>query len=206
MKADIAAFQSEQRIHADRSNRSEFVDTEKVELGNGCSRTSPASIDRKLQMKTAVVDNSDGPLIKSVNQSLLYPFSELETHQSGGAFFCAAEERIRNLETHLGIVTVPIDKNLYERIKIVEDKILKIEQHYPQIAAHCFNYGKAEVDASYRPKGRVSHYFQEEKSRKRRKQIKAEETKAMQLDDSSLQSLKNRMAQLKERLLSGPNS
>ena len=154
-------------------------------------------------MKTAVIDNSDGPLTKSINQSLLHPFNESGTHQNSGALFCAAEERIRNLETHLGIVTVPIDKNLYERIKIVEDKILKIEQHYPQIAAHCFNYGKAEVDASYRPRGRVSHYFQEEKGRKRKKQMKAE---AMQFDESSLQSLKNRMAQLKEQLLSGPNS
>lgn len=132
-------------------------------------------------MKTAVIDNQDRFLTRSIASEV--PESKI---------FVAAEERIKNLETHLGIITAPCDKDLYTRIKAVEDKILKIEQHYPQIAAHCFNYGRAEKVASTRPGGRVSKIDLN-------KRPVAKKLSGIEAD--SVQELHEKMVKLREKLV-----
>lgn len=139
-------------------------------------------------MKTAVIDNQDRLLSRSIM---------VEPNES--RHFVAAEESIRNIETHLGIIVAPSDKSLFERIQVLEDKILKIEQHYPQIAAHCFNYGKAEKAASSRPGGRVSRFDAVEGLSKKNRKV------SVQKQDSatkpiSVQDLETKMAQLKRKL------
>jgi hypothetical protein len=116
------------------------------------------------------------------------------------------------------IMTVPLDKNLVERVKILEDKILKIEQYYPQIAAHVFNYGKAEAQASMRPGGRVSRIPGSHSSGHSTGSSRSvmRERKEMLVDvgvedntefggeedsNSSLQELRRRMEELRSRLL-----
>ena len=100
-------------------------------------------------MKTAVVDAS------SVNM-FVGAAAKTEGKSGKDLFQEGLDERIRNVETHLGILQPPSNMSLIERVKILEDKILKIEQIYPQIAERCFNYGVAEALASTRPGGRVS--------------------------------------------------
>lgn len=137
-------------------------------------------VNRQEHIKTAVIDNQDRFLSRTIT------FDGPDSDQ-----FVAAEERIRNIETHLGILTAPCDKGLYERIKILEDKIMKIEQQYPQIAAHCFNYGQVEREASRRPGGRVSK--PEYKTR-----IKIRVPPSM--DTTKVQEIQEKMLNLKKRL------
>jgi hypothetical protein len=82
----------------------------------------------------------------------------------------------------------------------LEDKILKIEQFYPQIAAHVFNYGQAEVEASTKPGGRISK-LHSSLPNKKRAVVKDTKTLNENDDDSSLGELKRRMGELKTRLL-----
>lgn len=51
------------------------------------------------------------------------------------------EERFRNIENHLNIVSSPqYPSDVYIRLKIIEDKIMRMEELYPQISAHLLNY------------------------------------------------------------------
>lgn len=143
---DIADFIVERQKLLDSDNRDEFSLPSHLDCSTS-ARTHPKSFDKTSHMKTAVIDNQD----RLLNRSMIADDNVKRTKK-----FDAADERIQNLEGHLGIVTAHCDLDLYTRIKIIEDKILKIEQHYPQIAAHCFNYGRAEKEASRRPGGRVS--------------------------------------------------
>ena len=146
-------------------------------------------------MKTAVIDNHDKYLTRSITSENKNP-----------AIFSAAEERIRNIETHLGIIVAPADKNLYARIRVLEDKILKIEQHYPQIAAHCFNYGKAEKEASSRPGGRVSKSDHVEKSKISKKNGKGTNiNSSLSASSASIVELQNKLSKLKEKLIMKQN-
>lgn len=142
---DISEFITERQKILDDDNKGEFTQTTLLDSSTS-ARTHPTNFDKSSHMKTAVIDNQD----RLLNRSIVVEDSKRSN------IFNAAEERIGNIEGHLGIVTAHCDIDLYTRIKIIEDKILKIEQHYPQIAAHCFNYGRAEREASRRPGGRVS--------------------------------------------------
>lgn len=155
------------------------------------SRTNPKLLERDKHMKTAVIDSQDRYLNRSIVLENIRPTT-----------FYAAEERVRNIETHLGIIVAPTDKSLYARIRILEDKILKIEQHYPQIAAHCFNYGKAEREASSKPGGRVSKTEHIEKlriSKKNDKGINA--VPSLNTSPSSIVDIKSKLSKLKEKLI-----
>lgn len=126
-----------------QSNANEFLSKDSE---SGCART--CLIENRHQMKTAVVDTS------SIN--LFVGTAKIEEKLGRELFEDGVDERVRNIETHFGILQPPANLTLMERVKILEDKMLKIEQTYPQIAVRCFNYGSAEVLASSRPGGRVS--------------------------------------------------
>lgn len=177
---EISEFISERQKILNADNRDEFAQPD--HLGSSTSaRTHPKNFDKTSHMKTAVIDNQDRLLNRSI----------VVEDNKRAKVFDAAEERIGNIESHLGIVTAHCDPDLYTRIKIIEDKILKIEQHYPQIAAHCFNYGRAEKEASRRPGGRVS---------------KPEHTKKIKLklpkpkDLEAVHELQEKMLHLKDKL------
>ena len=51
------------------------------------------------------------------------------------------EERIRNVENTLGIISpMQYPSDMYARLKVVEEKIMRMEELYPQISAHLLNY------------------------------------------------------------------
>lgn len=201
MEHDIEDFISERTAYTAISNSEEFIDFNENE---SCSKVTTVKIDKTVHIQATVADNQDGPLQKSISTTsgmLVSPHHSIRDSQ--GAFkFNALEERVRNIETHVGIVLAPVDKSLSDRVKILEDKILRIEQYYPQIAAHVFNYGKAEAEASSRPGGRVSKLpktsEKEDLKSKSKKQRRLEESS---IDTDSLDYLKKRMAQIKCDLL-----
>ena len=199
-KARVQALQSAGKALASQGNCKEFVNLPLVESGQECARTGAIQLDRHIQMKTAVVDNQD-PLNNSLSRSINRSTIPNTPHSSGkDLLVAAADERIRNLETHLGIVFPPPDKSLFERIRAVEEKMLRIESTYPQIAAHVFNYGQAEIEASYRPKGRVSSHFPSEERAALLQQQKAKR-KAPPEEGNTIELLKKRMLTLKQKLM-----
>ena len=88
-----------------------------------------------------MVENQDGPLARSVNR--------VRASESN-----PVEERLKNLETHMGISTPSFPADVYMRLKVLEDKIMKIEEFFPQIALHNFNYTGNE--SKFHKSGRVS--------------------------------------------------
>ena len=214
LKQEMEEFIRSKRATVNVSNQEEFLET--VGDAGQAARTSTREIERESHIRASVVDNQEGPLsrslITSTSGKLVSPHGVAITFDGAERpVFNALEERVRNIETHLGIVVAPLDKSLVQRVKILEDKILKIEQFYPQIAAHVFNYGKAEMEASSRPGGRVSRIMGSSTggSKKRiRDEILQEEggeddelTLHQQPDESSLGELKRRMNDVKSRLL-----
>jgi len=169
------------RAENDRSNREEFVKAE--EGGSFSSRTSARYVDPEVHIRTAVIDQQDKLLSRTIAAGPEIP-----------EVVDPAEERIRNIEGHLGIMALAARRNLFARIKAIEDKILRIEQNYPQIAAHCFNYGRVEAEASKRPGGRVS------KAEPKKKQGKAEKEEE-QAVASSLKDMQAKMLVLKTKLV-----
>lgn len=203
------------------SNQEEYIECSRARP-DSCARASCRRLERGTHIRASVVDNREGPLSRSVVAStsgkLVSPHGMgsvaegIKYDESGDrVVFSGLEERVRNVETHLGIVVAPVDKSLAERVKILEDKILKIEQFYPQIASHVFNYGRAEVEASSRPGGRVSKLPGLESSQSKAKRAREEppppedrieyESKASNPAEDSLYELKRRMLELKSRLM-----
>lgn len=192
---DIDTYLDIRRQRSDALNKDEFSGTIFEDDDDCSSRTNPKLLDRNKHMKTAVIDNQD----RFLNRSIV-------TENKKASIFVAAEERLRNIETHLGIVVAPIDKDMFTRIRILEEKILKIEQHYPQIAAHCFNYGKAEKEASSRPGGRVSKPDHLEKSGILKKSSKKGNLATSASSTSaSIVDLKSKLSKLKEKLIMKKN-
>lgn len=156
---DVDSFLASKRAKVNASNQEEFIDTITME-NTDASRTKTKALCRTDHIVSSVVDNQDGPLSRSVISSTSGKLISPHGYEQHGSTTTGSrlnlEERVRNIETHMGIVVSPLERTLVDRIKVLEDKILKIEQFYPQIAAHVFNYGKAEVEASSRPGGRVS--------------------------------------------------
>lgn len=66
------------------------------------------------------------------------------------------EKRVGELEAILKISRKD-SAALSERIKILEDKVLWIEEHYPQVAYSCFDYTQVKVQEK---KGRITHLKQ----------------------------------------------
>ncbi|PJF17806.1 hypothetical protein PSACC_02372 [Paramicrosporidium saccamoebae] len=206
---EIAAFIKDKGELIGRQNQEEFIET--VEDSGLPARLNTRLINKESHIRSSVVDNQDGPLSRSVISStcgkLVSPHGIVVSHDiSDRPVFNGLEERVRNIETHLGIVVAPLDRSLVERVKVLEDKILKIEMFYPQIASRVFNYGRAEAEASARPGGRVSKLPGTTSNAASKKRVKEDAVQEVEedsdaVDDSSLGELKRRMSELRSRLL-----
>lgn len=85
-----------------------------------------AEINRNTQIKLDIAKNYEGPYTKTIASTY--------TQKP----FCGVEERLRNIEHTLKIS--PQSSDIYARLKIIEKKILGIEQNHPKIAMKYFNY------------------------------------------------------------------
>jgi hypothetical protein len=96
-----------------QSNQKEFFDLS-GKSDEVCARTSTAQIQRDQQIRISKVENISGP---SVNKRL-YDNNEISS---------GIEERFKNIEQYASIIYPPIPIDIYQRIKILEDKILGYE-------------------------------------------------------------------------------
>lgn len=138
LRKRIENFIQAKKSEVDASNRTEFMKRKETgEPDVTCARTDAREIDRSIQMKFDVVNNEDGPLARSLMTSANHVSVGSTVHKGSGA-----EERLQNLEQHLNIVYKNNSRDcfsLFERMKIIEDTIIQIEQQNPLWAAVHFN-------------------------------------------------------------------
>ncbi|KAI8584072.1 hypothetical protein K450DRAFT_221369 [Umbelopsis ramanniana AG] len=138
LRKRIENFIQAKKSEVDASNRTEFMKRKDTgESDVTCARTDAREIDRSIQMKFDVVNNEDGPLARSLVTSANHVSVGSTVHKGSGA-----EERLQNLEQHLNIVYKNNSRDsftLFQRMKIIEDTIIQIEQQNPLWAAIHFN-------------------------------------------------------------------
>jgi hypothetical protein len=138
LRKRIDNFIQAKKSEVDASNRKEFL--RRKESGDNevtCARTDAREIDRNIQMKFDVVNNEDGSLARSLVTSANHVNLASTVHKVSGA-----DERLQNLEQHLNILYKNNSRDsfsLFERIKIIEDTIVQIENQNPLWAAVHFN-------------------------------------------------------------------
>ncbi|EIW83090.1 hypothetical protein CONPUDRAFT_121481 [Coniophora puteana RWD-64-598 SS2] len=116
-----------------------------------CARTDAKTQDRDRHMTYDIMKNEGGPLQRTVKG-----LPALAEEEQGGAGKTAQikpvtddslseeqpamDERVRNVEVHLGIRYVPgRPRKLLDRLKHLEDYLAKLEREYPPWAALHFN-------------------------------------------------------------------
>ncbi|KAF8582057.1 hypothetical protein K439DRAFT_1512405, partial [Ramaria rubella] len=118
-----------------------------------CARTDPLPVNRDVQMKYDVAKNEGGPLKRTVkpepsNTDLEHSTAGREGKGKGkDNTFCddikptlqrhpGLSERFANLEEHLAVRYVPLPPvSLLDRLRFLEDHILRLERDYPPWAA-----------------------------------------------------------------------
>ncbi|CAI2177586.1 19780_t:CDS:2 [Funneliformis geosporum] len=125
------------------SNRAEFLKKSDNPLDpndkQSCARSDAAEINRNIQMKLDVVNNEDGPLARSTFTSANHNRSDLDK-KSLADLPRGIEDRLQNIEKHLNIeIVTSIPFSVYERLKVLENKIMQLERDYPPWSAIHFN-------------------------------------------------------------------
>ncbi|CAG8531944.1 12807_t:CDS:2 [Acaulospora colombiana] len=154
----INAFIQLKKSEINDSNRAEFLRKSSSDDVSSCARSDAAEINRNIQMKFDVVNNNDGPLARStfssknqINDGKKRPLTELPS---------GVEERLQNIEKHLGVnIVAPIPLDVYARIKILEAKIIQIEQDHPQWAAVNFNQPNRQVISNHQKNCELAYKF-----------------------------------------------
>ncbi|EED81565.1 predicted protein [Postia placenta Mad-698-R] len=134
-----------------------------------CARTDAKTQDRDVQMKYDIAKNEDGPLRRTLkNDHVTSEQAASGTSQGRGSMatsadseaaperYPALDERMRSVETHLAVrygevnpITLPHrifisvvpspPRSLLDRLKFLEDHIVRLEKEYPPWAALHFN-------------------------------------------------------------------
>jgi hypothetical protein len=141
-------------------------DSAVADPGPSCARTDAKTQNRDVQMKYDIAKNEDGPLRKTIKREhddrpakrddeVVRPDG---TNDTTAQRHPALDERLRNIETHTAVRygeqvmhtintivikvnnTVPSPpKSLLDRLKFLEDHIIRLEKDYPPWAALHFN-------------------------------------------------------------------
>ncbi|TFK53536.1 hypothetical protein OE88DRAFT_1626305 [Heliocybe sulcata] len=162
---EISIFLARNRAKNDASNRREFLESlsekrrrllgddnpEKMDVDSipSCARTDAKPIDRDLQMKYDIAKNEEGPLRKTVKvepdrDNEAVGLSSTNRPPAGPDItadrYAGLDERLKNIETHFSVRYVPaIPHSLLDRLKFLEDHIIRLEREYPPWAALHFN-------------------------------------------------------------------
>ncbi|KAG9301937.1 hypothetical protein G9A89_020981 [Geosiphon pyriformis] len=141
----IEEFAQFKKSEINNSNRAEFLRKSQDPNDNessSCARTEAAEINRNIQMKLEIVNNEDGPLARSTfNLSCQQNYANsVDSNQNISDLPIGVEERLSNIQDHLNLrIISPIPLNVYERLRVLEDKIMELERDYPPWAALHFN-------------------------------------------------------------------
>ena len=113
------------------------------------------------------------------------------------------EERLRNVENTLGILSpVHYPSDVFARLKVIEDKIMRMEELYPQISAHLLNY---QDRTDNRLGGRITRapgFYKELLITKKKKSNTEDAPISLNLDAAQASDiLKSKMEDLKNKLM-----
>ena len=107
----------EKRKNNTTSNEQEFP------VLNGSAKTSPYPFGQEGHIKSYIVDNKEGALSR---------YMAKKKDPSGGLDY--VEERLKNIENQFGLIPASVyPSDVYSRLKVIEDKIMRMEELYPQI-------------------------------------------------------------------------
>jgi len=148
----IESFINVKTQESNESNRLEFIDpsarsdpSNPETESSTTSRVDAATLHRKVQIKTSVVLNQDGPLARTTDLNAVAAASNSDAtsglaNNRGGElgysgftnpieYEDGVEERLVNLEHVLRVISAkPIPQDVYTRIKKLEDKIFEMEK------------------------------------------------------------------------------
>ncbi|MEE6491868.1 hypothetical protein FKM82_016404 [Ascaphus truei] len=125
----ILAFIERKQAEINENNVREFCNVIDCNQENSCARSDAVFTPYpgfKSHIKVSRVVNTYGPQTRNEgSSSRVNPLP----HDSGNQ---AVEERLKNMESHLRLQTGPVPKDIYQRIKKLEDKILELEGISPE--------------------------------------------------------------------------
>uniref|UniRef100_H2YAE7 MAP3K12-binding inhibitory protein 1 n=1 Tax=Ciona savignyi TaxID=51511 RepID=H2YAE7_CIOSA len=135
----IAAFISQAQNLVDEQNVHEFAYQSKLtsvekEDQYGCARTNavyrrPAN---RMHMQVSKVENQEGPQTQIDSQgnwlaTNIKPEPQFDYYAPHGV-----QERLRNLEQHVGIKSSTVPKEVYARLRTLEERVLELEATSPE--------------------------------------------------------------------------
>ncbi|XP_063146127.1 MAP3K12-binding inhibitory protein 1 isoform X2 [Candoia aspera] len=127
----ISAFIERKQAEINENNVREFCNVMDCNQENSCARTDAVFTPYpgfKSHVKVSRVINTYGPQTR--NEDAQVSNHKAHSHDCGNQ---AVEERLQNIESHLRLQTGgPVPKDIYQRIKKLEDKILELEGMSPE--------------------------------------------------------------------------
>ncbi|XP_008948327.1 PREDICTED: MAP3K12-binding inhibitory protein 1 isoform X2 [Merops nubicus] len=155
----ISAFIERKQAEINENNVREFCNVIDCNQENSCARTDAIFTPYpgfKSHIKVSRVVNTYGPQTRSEGSHGSSHKAVVPIHDCGNQ---AVEERLQNIEAHLRLQTGgPVPRDIYQRIKKLEDKILELEGLSPEYfqSVSCsgkrrkvqapYNYSLAELD------------------------------------------------------------
>ncbi|OMJ11298.1 MAP3K12-binding inhibitory protein 1 [Smittium culicis] len=144
-------FTSSQKEYNNYSNNKEFLITRNDDSPS-CARADASQINRGVQIQTEKVENIPGYNVYS-EYSKQINSDQLKKHDN----FSGIEERLLNIEHHLNLSIEAKEKfKTYQRIKLLEDKLVQLERDYPKWSESVFNQPGKKSSSSLNGKTSVS--------------------------------------------------
>ncbi|RKP39541.1 hypothetical protein BJ085DRAFT_29705 [Dimargaris cristalligena] len=138
----IDYFRRLKRQEINQSNQQEFFGPEtRNPYHISCARVDLSEVNRAIQMKQQIVDNEDGPLMRSITT---HPNDRADCTRANpkasvGDRYSGLEERIKNIAEHIDFTFKPHSSGSeYDRIRALEDHIIFIEREFPEWAMQHF--------------------------------------------------------------------
>lgn len=129
----ISAFIERKQAEINENNVREFCNVIDCNQENSCARTDAIFTPYpgfKSHIKVSRVVNTYGPQTRSEGTHGSSHKASVSMHDCGNQ---AVEERLQNIEAHLRLQTGgPVPRDIYQRIKKLEDKILELEGLSPE--------------------------------------------------------------------------
>ncbi|KAG8126281.1 hypothetical protein E2320_021360 [Naja naja] len=129
----ISAFIERKQAEINENNVREFCNVMDCNQENSCARTDAVFTPYpgfKSHVKVSRVINTYGPQTRNEDAQVSNHNANTHSHDCGNQ---AIEERLQNIEAHLRLQTGgPVPKDIYQRIKKLEDKILELEGMSPE--------------------------------------------------------------------------
>ncbi|KAE9407086.1 hypothetical protein BT96DRAFT_851083 [Gymnopus androsaceus JB14] len=155
-RAEFLRSLEKERAQAEASDASSSTEPS----SSSCARTDAKAIDRNAQIKYDIAKNEDGPLRRTMRnrapsgplemtatpspststakgkaKAALLPKNDVSSDRHPGL-----DERLTNIESHLSVRYVPhAPQSLLDRLRFLEEHIIRIEKDYPPWAAIHFN-------------------------------------------------------------------